>query len=638
MCGIAGIFNLGSSNKISKKIISEMTVSLSHRGPDSMGCMIIRADNLESIDFIEDYDDTNIDCLIALGHRRLSIIDLTRDGHQPFYDPEKRYVIVFNGEIYNFIELREELIELKYKFQTKTDTEVLLQAYIAWGVNVFKKLNGMWSIAIYDKKKGELVLSRDRFGKKPLYYFLNENFIVFASEPKALFKHPLIEKIPNVLKVAKYAGMNYRQIDGDTATFYENIHTLPAGSYWKLKPASKTKPVKFYQVEIKKQRDIVLADAITEFNSLLENAVKIRMRSDVPVGIMLSGGLDSTSITYYAKNNQKNIKTYSGITGEGYYNESVYIDEMVNTFKLEHQYIRPAEKNLENTLREMIYFHDEPICTVSWFSFYEITKIIAADGIKVVLTGHGGDELLAGYWDHYHYHWFDLMKMGSEEEYEISCWVDNHKRSIDEKNLMRDYIKKLKLNRLIEIEKYSEYIEATCKNVVDHSVDFKNFEYKFAPIGELDRRLYLELIKETVPAVLKAEDRNMMANSMENRCPFLDYRLVNFCYSLHSNLKIKNGIGKYLLRESMRGKLPENIRNRKDKTGHNAPSGDWWRGEQKKLIEKFLNKKGYINEEIYALNKVKDLFTRHLLGENHAMFFWQYINLNIWYEEIFEIT
>jgi len=493
----------------------------------------------------------------------------------------------------------------------------------------------MWALCFYDQRSDQIILSRDRFGKKPLYYYFGHGFVVWASEIKVLFRHPLVEKKINFEKVVNYAGRHYRYVDDDEESFFQGIRQIPKSSFMVIRGDGKYHTSHYWQLT----PDGNLYDGFSEgeiierFKELLIHAVRIRLRSDVPVASMLSGGLDSGSITSIASRLNDRFTGFSGVSGAGYYDESVYINETVKYSNIDSIFIYPQAIELIPTLEEMLRCHDEPVCTVTWYLNYMITKEIAKYRIPVVLTGHGGDELLAGYWDHYHYRFQELRQNGSSDTEEVKHWLQNHNRPFEEYLREKSYVERLSLTPEIEIEKYSQYLgilSPATNPYIQKSLKPIPF------VRSLTRRLYLELFYETVPPSLRAEDRNMMAFSIENRLPFLDYRLAEFCFSIDNSYKVRNGLGKWLLREATHGILPEAVRLRRDKTGFNAPFDAWIRNENRTQIEELIEKRSFVNTEVYNHGKLRDVFKRHLDGENHYMFMWQYLNLSLWYKQYFE--
>jgi asparagine synthase (glutamine-hydrolysing) len=635
MCGITGFFSFRRQNRIAGETLRAMTRALAHRGPDDSGCLLINKRTNRLSFFSDGLNETcNEQGHVGLGHRRLSILDLSEKGRQPMSVADDKVWLAFNGEIYNYLELREELKRLGYQFKTDTDTEVVLCSYLQWGEDCFARFNGMWGLALYDARNDLLLLSRDRFGKKPLYYYIDDSQVLFASEIKSLFIHPAVPKEINRQKVIDYAGRHYRYVDTDNESYFKDILSVPKSSYIIFAGKGKKAVKEYWRLEPNdlSSKESSEGEIVEQFRTLLEDAVKIRLRSDVPVGSMLSGGLDSTSITAMAVKENKDFHSFSGVTGEGYFDESEYVDVLIRDTESKHTYVHPGPAQLFDILKEMLSCHDEPICTVTWYCNYLITRKIAQFGIPVILTGHGGDELLGGYWDHYHYNFSDLRSLKGDDDYEVSIWLENHKRPKEEYVNEYKYLDLLHRDKGVELRKYSQYLGCLSPKLLEYDRK-KYLESSFK--DDLSRRLYLELFHETIPPSLRAEDRNMMAFSIENRVPFLDYRLAEFCFQLNNSYKIRDGIGKWLLREAMKGILPEKIRGRKDKTGFNAPFDEWIRNDNKREIENLIEKKSYVNEEIYNKKKVREKFNEHLNGKNHYMFFWQFINLSVWYEQNF---
>lgn len=636
MCGITGYYNFDCTQQIPSSTLQKMTKVIAHRGPDDSGCFLMDRKKRAIHAFRDHEEQVLVHGHIGLGHRRLSILDLSPRGHQPMFSKDGNIVLSFNGEIYNYIELREELKKAGYTFTTGTDTEVVIAAYQAWGTTCFKKFNGMWALALYDVQAHQLLLSRDRYGKKPLYYYQKDNVLVFSSEIKSIFQYPDIPKSPNLKKLVNYCGRHYRYVDNNNESFFQDILQVPKSTYMTFSDTGKVTTDTYWSLEpfLNIRTKISEAEAVEQFLNLLEDAVKIRMRSDVPVGFFLSGGMDSTSIVALAAKLSKNLQTFSGVTGDGYYNETEYIEEIIKHTGVQSTFVYPKPEALFPTVKEMLGFHDEPICTITWYSMYLMTKETAKSDITVILTGHGGDELLAGYWDHYHYHFHGLNTNCVGDQRELKKWQENYRRSMDEYHRMKSYIPSLQKDRTLEFGRYSKYLN--CLSPKLQLLDtIPNEVYNVSCRDELTRRLYLEAIHETIPTSLRVEDRNFMAFSIENRVPFLDYRLAEFCFGLDNSLKIQNGFGKHLLRKATKNILPDKVRLRKDKVGFNAPADEWFRNENRQEIEALLTRKNFVNEEIYNIKETKQIFKRHLEGENHYMFIWQFINTHLWYERFF---
>lgn len=631
MCGIAGF--IGKKYYNHSAVIKNMTALLARRGPDDEGFFVDSFQN----DLKKDH--------IVLGHRRLKIIDLSQKAHQPMSNSSNTVSIAYNGEIYNYLEIKGELIEKGYNFYSSSDTEVVLKAYEVWGTGCFEKFNGMWAMVIYDKNRNKAILSRDRFGKKPLFYYKTSDEFIFASEIKAIISHPLVVKEPNYDKVFRYLAMNYRYVDFDNSSFFNNIEQVPRSSFMEIDGDLKTKTEAYWSLSssgYERLNGISDAEAVDQFKDLFVDSVRLRMRSDVPVGCMLSGGMDSTSIACVAyKILNQPIATFSGITGDikNVYDESEYIDSVIKEINADFHYIKPNPEDIFDTVDEMLSFHDEPICTVTWYNLYLIAKKIKESHIPVILNGHGGDESLAGYWYHYHYYFHDLEREGNLEALrnEQHAWIDNHHRNPKELPDMSGFVKKLYTRYAKETDRFPDYSGCFNEKIMTKYQSSRNVQL-FRDFDQLlTRLLYSEIIYETIPVTLKPEDRNTMSQSIESRSPFLDYRLVEFCFSLPNKFKIRNGLGKWILREAMKGVLPEKVRTRKDKAGFVAPADVWFRTINKQqMIDLIgsgsLNKRGLLN-----IDRVKNIFLEHLSAtKNHHMFLWQLVNMELWFRRFFD--
>lgn len=618
MCGIVGFI---SNKKIEPTILDEMVNSITHRGPNDNGYC----------DYLIDEQH------LFFGHTRLSILDVSSHAHQPMISEDDNYILIYNGEVYNYIELKNELKLLGYEFESTGDTEVVLKSFIEWGNGCFEKFNGMWALAIYNKKTKKLVLSRDRMGKKPLYYYKDKEKLIFASEIKAILKYPNLDIKPNLKKIFRYLSTNYRYIDIDTESYFENIFQIPKSAYVEIDSNFNFSTHTYWKLTEFNNYQKNENDIIEEFRDLMIDSVRLRLRSDVPLGCFLSGGMDSTSITAIAYKVLKTpIMTFSGITGEkkGIYDESEYIDEVVKETHANHQYIKPDPANIFDVVDEMLNVHDEPICTVTWYSLYLIVKNMKDANVPVVLNGHGGDELLAGYWEHYQFNFLDLKNDSSLKD-EINAWHKNHNRDMAEITRTEKMIERVVSKQQLEIEKFPSYsyiFNKEIQNEYDLNIDIQGINTK----STLTNKMYKELLFETIPASLRAEDRNTMAHSIESRSPFLDHRLIEYSYALENKYKIRDGLGKWILRESMKGILPEKVRMRKDKAGFISPADEWFKTINKNQILDMLNSDELKQINIFDIDALKSLYQEHLMGlKNHHMFLWQLINVFIWYKKYF---
>lgn len=618
MCGIVGFL---SKENIETSILNEMVNTISHRGPNDNGFVC------------NTVDEKNL----FLGHTRLSILDVSEHGHQPMVSEDGNYTLIYNGEVYNYKELKNELKLKGYTFDSTGDTEVVLKSYIEWGTECFSKFNGMWALAIYDKREKKLIFSRDRVGKKPFYYYKDNDKLIFSSEIKSILKYPGLNIQPNWKKVFRYLSTNYRYIDIDTESYFENIYQVPKSTFIEVDFDFNFKTTQYWKLTEFNNYSKKESDIIDEFRELMIDSVRLRLRSDVPVGCFLSGGMDSTSITSIAYKVLKTpIMAFSGITGEekGIYDESEYINEVIQDTNAKYQYIKPDPADIFDTVDEMLEYHDEPICTVTWYSLYLIVKNMKDAQVPVVLNGHGGDELLAGYWEHYQYNFYDL-KQDSQLQHEIKNWHQNHNRDMSEISRVEKIIDNVVNKRQLEIEKFPDYsyvFNGDMQKQYNLNIDIEGISTS----SHLTNKMYKELFYETVPASLRAEDRNTMAHSIESRSPFLDYRLIEYSYNLDNKYKIRDGIGKWILRESMKGILPEKVRTRKDKAGFIAPADEWFRTINKDQILEMLTSKEFEEIGVFDLKALHKIYQEHLSGEkNHQMFLWQLINVFLWYKKFF---
>ena len=373
MCGIAGIFHFDPSRSVNESVLKKMTTTLSHRGPDGEGF----------------YCKNNI----GLGHRRLAIIDLTT-GDQPIFNEDKSIAIIFNGEIYNYVELRDELRKLGCSFRTNSDTEVIIRAYETWGTDCQNKLNGMWAFALWDEKKNQLFISRDRIGEKPLYYSTHDNTFVFGSEIKSVLAYGC-PRIPNLELTELYLTLGYVPAP---YTFYKNISKLQAGHYLIVSQNSVQEKKYWDMPEI--DEDNMISDkkqVYEQFENLLRDSVRIRMRSDVPYGAFLSGGLDSAGIVALMSEISKEpVRTFTIGFKEKMFDERKLAAEVAQKFKTDHHEYMIEHAAFDNALKNVMYHFDEPFGDSSALPTGQVSKI-AVQKVKMVLTGDGGDEVLSGY-------------------------------------------------------------------------------------------------------------------------------------------------------------------------------------------------------------------------------------------------
>ena len=606
MCGISGIINF-NNKPVEETNIRVMMHKMKHRGPDDEGLFI---------------DDT-----IGLGFVRLSILDLSPAGHQPMFSKDGQYVIVFNGEVYNYIEIREEL-KPKYTFVTGTDTEVILAAYQEWGEECLNRFNGMFAMAIYNVKTKEIFTARDRFGIKPFYYYQDEERFLFASEIKSIL--PLISnKKPNNDIIYDYLLFN--RTDHTENTFFKNIKKLPHGFRLKIKN-DEVSIKKWYNLSDKLKNNQNLTPK--EYRELFKDSLKLRLRADVPVGVTLSGGIDSSSIVASLINDFKllDLNTYSAVFDKEPSDESEFIDQFKSILKNMHFISPNAEDFMENIL-EFINAHNEPIPDTSPFVQYKVMELASSE-VKVTLDGQGADEQLAGYHYFFGSYYIELFKRFKFLKFikENIYYFKNHK-SI---NALKFFIYYL-LPSSFQNKVSSQIFSSINADFFNANKDRKKINKMLYNPKSLNESL-LQHFEYKLEHLLKWEDLNSMHFSIESRVPFLDHRLVEATLSTPSFQKINRGETKHILRESLKDILPVKITQRKDKKGFDTPQDKWFRTEKlKNYIFELINSesfksRGYFNSEIANVQ-----YKKHLEGKiDISKEIWKWINLELWFRKFID--
>lgn len=572
MCGIAGIIDNYKEHQI-----NAMLTSQHHRGPDA---------TLK-------YLDSNV---AALGHNRLAIIDLSEQANQPFLDPSGRYVLVFNGEIYNYIELKE-ILKQEFSFKTSSDTEVLLAAYLKWGAACLSRLNGMFAFAIWDNQEKKLFAARDRFGVKPFYYHFNKNGFYFASEIKTLHAAG-IPKIPNEKVWASYFA--YGSYGNPDETFWEGIQQLPGGHYLEYKNKELTlKKWYFFAKEVAKQpKNLTYKEAKEQYLALLKNSIKLRFRADVPVGFNISGGLDSSVLlalvnNFNSKNlkskivNQKSINAYTFYTNNLTYDELPWVEAMIAKTKNPLTKVLLQADEVPDLAQKMAWQQDEPYGGIPTLAYAKIFEQARKDKVLVLLDGQGMDEQWAGY-DYY--------------TQENEATIQGLSNSPFKTNVLSDsFLKK---------------------------AEKPNYPKPFE--DEILNKQYRDLFFTKIPRALRFNDRISMAYSTELREPFLDYRLVEFAFSLPLDFKIKDGVTKFMLREIATEYLADNLAFT-PKRALQTPQREWLGNELKEFVNLQLEKM-IANDPHKWFDKrsLRQEWKNYLNGGNDSSFhIWQWVSLGL---------
>ncbi|MFN5417026.1 MAG: asparagine synthase (glutamine-hydrolyzing) [Flavobacteriia bacterium] len=611
MCGICGVINFDNSLVSDQKIQSMMKV-MKHRGPNDDGLFI----------------DKNV----GFGFVRLSIIDLSSSGHQPFKSDDERFVLIFNGEIYNYLEIKIELEALGHEFRTKTDTEVLLKSYVQWGEQAFHRFNGMWALAIYDVHEKTVFFSRDRYGIKPFYYYQSENSFYFASEINALLAIKESKNEANLSVIYNY--LVYNKTEQNKETFFKEIYKLLHGESLQLpvgKKPNEIRPKKWYNLAREITKNPGFKNS-SDYKELLIDAVKIHLRSDVSIGVSFSGGIDSTAIAglILEQHNVVKLETFSAVY-EQYFvsDEKKFIDIFENN-KLEKNFIYPNFKGFLEEMDEFISCQSEPTPTTSPYSQFKVMQQ-ASKKVQVMLDGQGADEQLAGY--HYFFgfyfkdlfkkmKWFKLLK-------EIFYYIKLHNSFF----ALKTFFFFLLPTRMRSNLKISEIKHLNLEFLKDNKKDLSISENLYGSSSLKDA--LVNHFEYKLEHLLKWEDRNSMHFSIEARVPFLDHRLVEKTLASQMDLIIRNGESKHILREALKGIIPEEIRIRRDKIGYVTPEDDWFRTEELRsfILDLFQSEK-FKSRAIFDVDKVLEMYKKHYNNEkNSSREIWKCINLELWYRK-----
>lgn len=583
MCGIAGIW-YKSRDHVLEPVIKKMTDSIKHRGPDGEGMWVDKEMNL------------------ALGHRRLSIIDLSDNAAQPMRYLD-RYVITFNGEIYNYVELQSTLSGLGYKFNSSSDTEVILAAFDKWGKDCLNHFDGMFAFCIYDRSSKELFCARDRFGEKPFFYSDNSETFAFASEMKALFAAGISKEVSDEMM---YYYLMYDVVenpDRKEQTFYKGIKQLPASHYMIINSQGNIKVHRYWDIDPNKQIDISMEEATERFRELFDRSIQRRMRSDVRVGSSLSGGLDSSSVlcSILELYPDTSFHTFTARFEDSRFDEGHFVDLLLDHNKFQSFNCFPSADQVINELDKIFFHQEEPFGSTSIIAQWEVMKLAKEHDTIVLLDGQGADETLSGYFK-YFLPYLHTIRSRSKKEYTSEL-------NLIQSNLGLSPISGAEKYRMVMPGMFDAFSDMTrkyrSKNIASHlSSDFRDQHGKlkspFHRDTDLNHFLYNDVFQYGLGKLLRFSDRNAMAHSIEVRLPYLDHELVEFAFSLSPEKKMGEGWNKLILRKAMEGRVPKEICYRKDKKGF-APPTDWM--EQKNIKElinssrKQLKERGYLGNE-----------------------------------------
>lgn len=632
MCGIAGILNFNGES-ISEVLIKGMTDTLYHRGPDDEGY----------------YGDSGI----ALGHRRLSIIDLSSAGHQPMSNEDGTLWLVYNGEIYNYQEIALELKEKGHVFKSRTDSEVIIHAYEEWAEQCLNRFNGMWAFALWDSRKRQLFCARDRFGIKPFYYYADKNRFVFASEIKSILTDKTIPRRPNDGVIFDYLAFeNNDYIDHTEETFFYGIKRLMPAHYLVVDIRGGIHWARYWDIDPYKQIDkITDEEAAHRFYELFKDSIRLRLQSEVPLGTCLSGGLDSSSIVCMINKlileHGVNLavigerqKTFSACFDDKACDEREFIKAVIDKTNVETNCVFPDGKRLFDLAPKFIEDQGEPVAGTSQWAAWLVMRMVRERGVTVVLNGQGADEILAGYSSYFNANFKDLFKtlrfFQLKRELELFAEYQGYSKKWLTKEVIKHFnpVHPFRWKRRFLCEKtnpFPSWLNQDFTQVYGHTI-VEIPKYK----GYMDQSLYHFLTFERLPSLLRYEDRNSMVFSVEARLPFLDYRLVEYCFSLPSEQKIRDGKGKIVLRNAMKGIIPNKVQERIVKIGFATPENTWFRNDCRKEIEEIINSKSFREKGYFNGDAVMRHFQGFVKGEPvNPRPIWKYLNLELWLQQFF---
>ncbi len=605
MCGIAGYIGENPPDQSSIKITSDI---LSHRGPDGEGF----------------YTHSIKNNRIVMVHRRLAILDLDSRSNQPFVF--RGTVLIFNGEIYNYIEIRDELKKLGHTFKTSGDTEVLIHALCEWGNKALSKLEGMWAFAWYKEQDGSLLLSRDRFGEKPLYIWPYNNGIYFASEVKGLAA--LAQERPQINQERLLRNLinGYKSIFKTKHTYFKNINSLSPGTFLKIDTNLKSITEKYWEPKFEEEKNLSYADIVDMTKVSLINAVKLRMRSDVPLAFCMSGGVDSNSlISIASKILNCEVHGFTIVNTDKRYEEQDLINKAVSQLGIKHTEVKLSKENFISNLEKLVISHDAPVSTISYYAHWQLMEQVRKHNYKISISGTGADELFSGYYDHHLFYLASILKNKDIFNESKKNWIKYVSPFVRNKSLKDP-------ERFINDPDFRDHIysgidvSGILKKNFYEPFDEKNFE-----VSLLRKRMLNELFYESVPVILFEDDANAMHYSIENRSPFLDSQLFETSLKIPTKFLIKGGRAKSVLRDSMSDIVPKQILDSHRKVGFNAPIEDLLDFKNDEIRDSILDKSQIY--EIVNRENIEKILNQENISNETSKFLFSFLGTKIFLEK-----
>jgi asparagine synthase (glutamine-hydrolysing) len=614
MCGICGVLRR-DAEPVAPETIASMVEMLRHRGPDGDGCYFRPG--------------------IAFGFTRLAIIDLTAASDQPIIDDATGVALVFNGEIYNYIELRAELRELGHTFKSEGDGEVILRSYLEWGTSCLQRFNGMFAFAIWDGRSGQLLLARDRFGEKPLFYARSAGNVIFASEMKAILAARPELRQPNLRAVYRYLARGDLNLDDES--FFQGIESLPAAHYLLLDRELRGAPRRYWEPSAAGGVPLKRADAIEGFRELVFDAIRLRLRADVPIGSSLSGGIDSSSIVStidaLKANQEIQQRTFSARFHSRAHDEGRYIREVTAGAEAHETWVEP-DAFVEQFAR-MQWHQEEPIASTSPFAQYCVMRLARERGTTVLLDGQGADEAMAGYDQAHGIVWAHWLSRGRLDRLgvELAAYAKRYHEEPWRPALFATYY----------LLPQAARDRIAARYYGSNAVMAGELRDRFAPapvesIEPVVDRQRNQLVRwqlvTQLPEFLRYADRNSMAFSREVRLPFLDHRLVEYCFALPAGLLLNGATTKVVLREAMRGIVPDVILERKDKLAYSPPQARWLRGPLKRWMDGLIADAGR-RRDVFDRDGLRGLGD-HLRSERSMALAWRVASTEAWFQQMID--
>ena len=639
MCGIAGYMTRNADAQLSAKLCAALNM-INHRGPDDAGLTLISRDGNAvnySIDGTDPavrdlvrFDSSNAaENYIGLGHRRFSIIDTSPAGHQPFWSEDGTVCAAFNGEIYNYVELRGTLEKMGHQFRTRSDTEVLVQAYLAWGVECFEQFVGFWALTLFDRRVGKLLLARDRIGKAPLYVCQTSSALLWCSEIKGLFKMAPQESV-RIDEQSVFDFANWQRRDINDRTFYSNIKTFPRASFAWVDSNGDFEPELYWSLPTHRltEQDIGIDDAAAKFSEIIDDAVRIRLRADVPVASQLSGGMDSSTLLAVTCGVKDSIEAYTVKFDEAANDEEPFARLVAERYRdqVDYNVVEPPAHDLLDNMDEFVSLMEMPFHSPNQFTSHRIWKIMSDKGLRVVLYGAGGDEVFAGYRSDYFAPYLRLLLARGElarftrefftfSEYSMQRHIFNYAYTVAK---MIPQIPTPADNGRIRFV-------PTAKNPL---VSSNLRSEQIFPPKNFNERLRANMQEWRMNYWLRIDNQNSLGVPVELRSPFLDHRLVEFAFSLPESYLIRNGWLKWIVRYAMRDKLPKEIVWRRQKIGFPFPLKTWL-VKNRSAFESHL--KGiecpYVDVRVLMANYDE-------LAQKHAEYTWGLISILLWWKNV----